>query len=184
MTPISQNQTNRRKEDQEMSLREEVRKNASDIHVLTVNITKLTTVVESAEKRRDSDMAILSKAVDNISGLKEHMGQALGIEKDITELRSALAELKGDIRTVRHDLNNATNAISGIALLGEKVNGLSSDFTTVQDKVNSFEKWKDKIDGAGGALKGVGSALWAVFGAATLAVCYFVLKDFFKDGGM
>ena len=162
-----------------MTAEDDVRKNTQDIHTLTVNMTRLTTIVENSEKRHDSDMVMMKEAVQGISRLNERIGATVGMEKDISSMRDMLGELKGDTRTLRHDLNNALNAINGITALGEKLNEATSTIAAQGAKIEALESWRDRLDGAGGALKGVGSALWAVFGTGIIAIGFFVFRAYF-----
>ncbi|AWM37011.1 hypothetical protein GobsT_50920 [Gemmata obscuriglobus] len=132
-----------------MTVEEDVRKNSKDIHELTVNVTRLATIVENSEKRHDSDMDVMKEAVQGISRLNERIGATVGMEKDIASMRETMAEQKGDIRTIRHDLNNALNAITGISIVNEKLNEATSTIAAQGAKIEGLESWRDKMDGAG-----------------------------------
>jgi len=163
-----------------MTTEEEVRKNTNDIHALTINVTRIATIVETSEKRHDSDMEMMKEAVRGISQLNERIGVTTGMERDITALRDLIAEQKGDLRTIRHDLNNALNALPAVGMVNEKLNEATSTIAAQGAKIEALESWRDKLDGAGGALKGVGAALWGVFGTGITAIGFFIFKAYFS----
>lgn len=132
-----------------MAVDEDLRKNTQDIHALTVNVTRLATIVENAEKRTDTLMGVIQEAVTGINRLNERMGATVGMEKDIATMRDTMAEQKGDIRTIRHDLANAMNAITGIGIVNEKLNEATSTIAAQGAKIEGLESWRDKLDGAG-----------------------------------
>lgn len=166
-----------------MTVEDDVRKNSDDIHTLTVNVTRLATIVENSEKRHDSDFEMMKEAVKGISRLNERITATVSMEKDIAEMRGLIAEQKGDVRTIRHDLNNALNSLNGIGILGEKLNDATSAIAAQGAKIEALETWRNKLDGAGGALRLAGSALWALVGSGVVALGYFAFRQFFGGGG-
>lgn len=125
-----------------MTVEEDTRKNTNDIHALTVNVARLTTIVENAEKRHDSEMVTMKEAIQGINRLNERIG-------DVSGMRELVSELKGDVRTIRHDLTNAMNAINGISLVNEKLNDATSQIAAQGAKIEGLESFRDKLDGAG-----------------------------------
>ena len=192
-----------------MATEDDVKKNRADIHTLTVNVTRLATIVENAEKRHDTDMEVMKEAIRGISRLNERIGATVGMEKDIAGIRDTLAEQKGDIRTIRHDLNNALNAITGIAIVSEKLNEATAALAAQGAKVEGLESWRDRLDGSGvaglakrvddlerrdsrrdgamGALASGARTFWSVFDTpvwvAATAVGVWLLTQMFGRGG-
>lgn len=159
-------------------------KNTNDIQELALSVTRLTTLVESSEKRRESDMQVFREAANGITRLNERIGGLVGIEKDIAVLTGFMSEQKADTRALRHDVNGLTNALQGIPILGEKVNDINKTLATHGAKIEALETWRDKFDGgretAGWFVRG----FWAIFGTAILTGLYFIVSLFVaKNGG-
>lgn len=149
----------------------------TDIQTLVVSVTRLSVMMENAEKRHDSDIRLITDAVKGINNLQEKVAATLNMEKDITSVREAVLELKGDIRTARHDLNTALNTLQAIPLL-QKITAEN------RVKIEALETWRDEIKGAATATGTIIKGAWAVFGAAILGAAYFLAKLFFHNGGM
>jgi hypothetical protein len=164
-----------------MDLESEVRKNTTDINALTVNVTRIATLVENSEKRHDSDLEMMKEAVSGISRLNDRIGATVGMERDIAGIKDVLGEKTGDIRTIRHDLNNVLNAMNGITQLNDKIGDNAKATATLAAKVESLEAWRNKADGAGWAAAGLGKVMWSFFGAAVMALGYFVIRSFFRE---
>lgn len=162
---------------------QQTQRNTDDIHELTVNVTRLTSLVENSEKRRQEDAVVLRETAAGINKLGERIAGLVSLEKDIHALHQSLSDQRGDIRTLRHDLNNIAQAMNGMPILGEKAAEAARTLATHGAKIEALETWRDQLDGARGTLKWVGRALWAVFGSGILAVGYFILQLFLTGRG-
>lgn len=147
-------------------------KNAEDIKQLTVTVTRIATIVENAENRYQNDIAVIRQAMENISKLNERFGSVVSMEKDI-------GTLTGDVRTIRHDLNNVINGMKAIDILATRVTDNEKDISSHEARITNIETWKNQHDGATGAFKGIAKALWAVFGTGIVAIGGFILYMFF-----
>lgn len=155
---------------------EQTQRNTDDIHALTVNVTRIATLVEQSEKARASEREMLTQAIGSINKLNERIGSILSLEKEIAALTTSLAEKNGDIRTVKHDLANLSHAMSAMPIFNDRI-------AKHDTKIEVLEKWQDNFDGARGALSWVGHAVWGVFGTGFLTLCYFVIKLFVTSNG-
>ena len=162
-----------------MALEQVVQQNTSDIKQLTINITRLATMMENSEKRHDGDMDDVKELTVGINKLTERINAVVNMEKDISAIRDALSDKTGDIRTLRHDLNNMANAMGGITLLNEKLNELSKTVAEQGVEISALKTWRNKMEGAGSAIKGMGAALWALMGAGVCALLAYLIKLFF-----
>lgn len=172
-----------------MDLEPQVAKNTADIAAVTNTVTRLATVQENAEKQRIEDRDMLRKLVDRLTDVSEKMGVTVVMQANIERLVEMQGELKGDLRALRHDHNNTKQAAQGLPILGDKLSeaerrvaALNVRGDALEGRIAAVEAWRNKMDGAGGAIKTIGSAMWAVFGAGVLALGYFVLKLFLKGG--
>lgn len=177
-----------------MAEAEDIRKNTQDIHLLTVNVTRLATIVENSEKRHDSDLDIMKEAVQGIARLNDRIGATVGMEKDIASMRETMAEQKGDVRTIRHDLNSALNAVNGIGAVNEKLNDATSTIAAqgariegLADRVNNIEKGNASRDGKVAGIQGAARTFWSVFSTpiwvAVTAVAVWVLSGMYGGKG-
>lgn len=156
-------------------IEQDLKQAQSDIQTLVVSVTKLSVMMENAEKRHDTDVKLISDAVKGINALQEKVATAINLEKDINIVRESLLELKGDIRTARHDLNTALNTLQAIPVMNKQL-------AEQAVKIEALETWRDEIKGAANAGAWIGRVLWAVFGTGFLAVAFFVLKSYFSGG--
>src|SRR5206468_1617989 len=101
----------------------------------------------------------------------------------IATLREVMSDKTGDIRTIRHDLNNVLNAVTGLTLLNEKISEINKNIAAHGAKIEALEGWRDKAEGAAGAVKVMANIFWALFGGAIMTSVYFLAKLFFTVGG-
>lgn len=153
-----------------------VQKNTDDIQTLVISVTKLSTMMENVEKRHDSDLGMIRDAVQGINSLQQKLSATLGMEKDISAVREMVLELKGDVRTARHDLNTALNVLQAVPILNEKILDVNAKLAAAIVKVEALETWRDKVSGAASATGLIIKSAWAVFGAAILAIGYAVVQ--------
>lgn len=162
----------------------QTQRNTDDIHQLSLSVAKLTATVEASDKRRENDMQLFRDAATNLTRLNERIGAMVGIEKDIAVLTGFVQEQKGDIRTLRHDLNSVANAMQGLPILGEKINEVNKTLATHEAKIEALETWRDKIEGGKATAGWIVRAFWAVFGTAILAGLGFIISLIVtKNGG-
>lgn len=154
-----------------VSMQDDIKKNTRDIHDLTVVVTRLATIVENSEKRHDSDMVMMREALGSISRLNERIGATLSIEKDIVSIRETLGDRTGDVRTLRHDLNTAMNALQLLPGMNEKI-------AIATGKIEAMEKWRDNFDGAKSATKTGVHALWAFVSVGGLGLIAWLVNMF------
>lgn len=147
-----------------------------DIKTLVVSVTRLSVMMENSEKRHDADIKLITDAVRGINGLQEKVAATLNLEKDIAIVRDSLSEIKGDVRTTRHDLNNALQTLHALPVMQKLIaeQGI---------KIEGLETWRDEIKGAASAAGAIAKGAWAIFGAGLLALGYSVLKIFFGSTG-
>lgn len=162
------------------NLREDVKQNTADIKELVQQVTRVATLVESAEKRHEQDMSVLRELFEKVNGLNQRMGATIGLEKDIAAIRETTIEIKGKLeaetRTLRHDLNTALNVQQAVPIHGQKI-------TRLETEVAALNKWKDEFTGAAKASGAWVKTIWAVLGTAVLALGGFLAKIFFTHGG-
>lgn len=151
-------------------------KNTSDIQELALSVTRLTTLVESSEKRRDGDMQVFREAATGITRLNERIGGLVGIEKDIAVLTGFISEQKADARALRHDVNGLTNTLQGIPILSEKISEVNKTLATHEAKIEALETWRDRIEGGKATANWIVRAFWAVFGTGIMAGLYFLAQ--------
>ena len=162
----------------------QTQKNTDDIHHLSLSVERLTATVEASEKRREGDMQLFRDAANNLTKLNERIGALVGIEKDIAALTGFVNEQKGDLRTLRHDLNNISNAMQGMPVLGEKINEVNKTLAAHEAKIEALETWRDKFDGGRETVGWLVRGFWAVFGTGILAGLYMIVQLFMtKSGG-
>lgn len=163
---------------------QQTERNTSDIQDLTINVTRLATMMENSEKQRDGDMQVLRDAAAGIARLNERISGMVGIEKDIAVLGNLANESKGDVRALRHDINGIMNTLQAMPLLSEKLSETNKVLAAHTSKIEALETWRDNFEGGKSALGWVANALWAVFGSAIMAGLYFFVKLFVaKTGG-
>jgi hypothetical protein len=159
-----------------LGMEKDIEQAQQDIKTLVVNVTRLSVMMENSEKRHDEDMKLISEAVRGINGLQQKVASTLNLDKDIVMINEKLGEIKGDVRTTRHDLNTALNALQALPIMQKLIaeQGI---------KIETLETWRDEIKGASSAVGTIMKGAWAVFGAGALALGYALLKLFFGGSG-
>lgn len=191
-----------------MNLEEDVRSNTRDIQALTNTVTRLVAMHESAEKRHETDMVTIRDAVKSIQDLNQKMTATIGMQKDIEGMTEKMAECREEIRVLRHDVRSFESVSELVSIvnrevaearskitslertvgdnarriekLTEQMSDVTSNQASAQTEIKALTAWKDKVEAATGAVKGVGKAFWAVFGAGILGVGYFILQKYFQ----
>lgn len=176
-----------------VKLEEQTYKNSEDIHELTVSVTRIATIQENSEKRRDRDMEMFREAVTSINKLNERVSGYISMEKDIATLRELLSEKMSDIRTIRHDVNNMSNTLTGLPIINEKLGDASKAIAervkvdeAIDARVIALEAWKNKAEGGALAIKTGAIALWSMGGSMIITLLWSFLKSYFsqKTGGV
>lgn len=166
-----------------MTVEDDVKKNSADIQSLTVNMTRLAVIVENSEKRHDSDMGTIKEAVQGIQRLNERIGETIGMERDISAIKDTIAEKTGDIRTIRHDVNTILTALKAIEILNDKIAENAKLTAGHTAEIDALKAWRDRVDGATGAVKIVAYGFWLIFGSGIVAGGYFLIKLFVSNSG-
>lgn len=166
-----------------MDLEKQVETNVSDIKELTVQMTRLATIVEQTEKNRATDTLAIHDVAQSMNLLNDKIGNALSMSKDIEAIRATLAERTQELGGVRHDIKNALQALQTIPLLKEKTNEIDKAVGILQTQIGALNTWRDKADGAGDAVKLMASVFWTMFGGLIVAGVIWVVKHF-SAGGM
>jgi len=157
-----------------------VEKNTSDIQDLTVQVTRIATIVENQERRHFDDVATMKEALAGINKINDNLPRIFSLEKDFSSIEKSLAELKADIRVNKHDINTIMNAQQGMTLLDRSLSNLTVRTDDNSKRIGELEVLRNKFDG-GAAVAVTGSRIfWAVFSLGTLGgvcgVAYFLLK--------
>lgn len=156
----------------------EIKKNTSDIQALTLQMTRLATIVEQTEKNRDKDGASIHEVAQSIASMNEKIGSALSMSKDILAIREKLAERSQELSGLRHDVKNIDQALQAIPLLKEKVSQIDKQQGIDRTDIDALQKWRDQIDGGGRALKGMAIALWTMFGGVIIGGAFWLIEHF------
>lgn len=159
-----------------VDLEQQTQQNTKDIHTLTIQVNKLATIVEFAEKHHESDRQDMRDVVSGLKGLNEKIGA-------LANLQEKIGLMTGEIGKLRHDIKNLENAQSGIPMLRDKLTYNEKGVADHETRLAAIEKWRDRKDGAAGAVNWLLHGFWAVFGSAILAVVGFVLWLFFNHKG-
>ena len=139
-----------------------------DLQDVKVLVARISTMQENSEKRIDTLTDVTLDAVNGMNRLSERMTATVGMEKDIGAMRDTLSELKGDTRTLRHDMNNVANAIAGIAVVNEKLNEATSTIAAqgakiegIADRVSKIETTNANRDGKEAGFQGAAKTFWS-----------------------
>ena len=159
-----------------MTTEDEVRKITTDLQSVTILVARLGTMQENSEKRIDTLTGVTQEAVNGMNRLNERMSATVGMERDIAGIKETLGERFGDIRAIRHDLNNVLTSMGGIPILNDKINENAKLLAAQGVKIEALETWRDKVDGAAGAVAIMGKVFWAVFGGAIITGIYVVVQ--------
>jgi hypothetical protein len=146
-------------------------KNTNDIQALALQVTRVVTIVENSEKRHEGDVNMWREAIAGISKLNESVSKTLLLEKDVAAAKETMAELKSDIRVVRHDVGNLQNAQNAIPIHQAAIAKLEA-------KIIALEVIRDKISGGAMALGFGSKVLWTVFGGAIIALGGYLIDTY------
>lgn len=156
-----------------MEVEVETRQNTRDISALTNTVTRLATIVEQSEKRNDEDRGTMREIFSNLKGLNDKVG----VFTTVSEKVSALSEQQG---ALRHDIKNIQQGMQALPLLKNREGELDKFVAGHEIRLKTIETWKDKHDGAAGAIKIVIHLLWAVFGSGITAMGFYFMSDYFN----
>lgn len=138
-------------------------RNAMDIATLTIQVVKLATLVEQAEKRREEDLkrqeedrALARQMIESIEKLKDGLGSALGLQKEVLQLSE-------DMRVLRHDIKQLMSGQAAIAIV-DKVN---AEYGV---RLDILEKDLSEMRGAWKFAK----AAWVVLAGGGVAVLAYI----------
>lgn len=144
----------------------QTQQNSADIKELTISVTRVVTMVESSEKRHDGDMEVVKRLALGIEQMTEKMSILPMLNEKVTNTMASL-QAQGE-RLERMSLKIESNT-KDITNQGKQV-------ATVETQVGALETWRNKLDGAGGAIKGIAYVLWAIFGTALVSGGYFLIQ--------
>lgn len=150
----------------DQALQLKVEQHSTDIKELTVNVSKLATIVEYSEKDKQQDRETMRDVARTLSSLSEKIHGLLGIEKELTQCIKEIA-------TVRHDLASTASTVNGLAPLLERT-------TKIETEVDHLKSLKDKLEGGAVVIGWVTKIAWALGGAGFLALITFLVKLYFN----
>lgn len=156
-----------------MEIEVETRQNTRDISALAINVTRLTTLVESGEKRHAEDRQTMRDIFDGLKTLNDKIG-------GVTAMQDKIAELSSQLGGIKHDIKNLDSVMQGLPMVKKDVVENEKAIAAHDTRLDALELWKNKHDGATGAVKVFIHVLWAVFGSGVTAMCFYFLSDFFQ----
>ena len=113
--------------------------------------------------------------VSELKSLNDKITSMAGVQKE-------MSTLGGEVGKLRHDLRNAENAINGMPLLQKMITENQNKIAALTAQTAELMKWKDKHEGAAGAIASAAKALWTLFGGGVMALGYFLLRAYFTPG--
>lgn len=147
-------------------IEEKLTKNTEDISKLAVNMAELTQIVKHTEQRHNESMTAVRETMESIQKL---------IEKDIESLKTGYADIKGDIRTLKHDLNTAFNVLNAFPAVTKQA-------TETATKVEALEKWQGAFNASINTSKVWINVLWILFGSGLASVVWAVVMHYASGG--
>jgi chromosome segregation ATPase len=159
-----------------MPLDEETRQNTRDIASLAATVGKLATTVEYTEKSHEEDRKSVKELATELRTLNDKLGSMNGVQKE-------LGTLAGEVGKLRHDLKNTEQAQQAIPLIKEYVAKVDKQVADHETRVDILEKWKERSDGATGAVRVIIHALWAFASIGGLSFLAWLLRSWSKVGG-
>lgn len=160
-----------------MEVEFEVRQNTRDIANLTNTVTRVATLVESGEKRHEEDRQSMRDIYGSLKQLNEKIGNFTGMQDKVTDISTQMGGL-------RHDVKNLENGMQAIPLLKNKEVENEKFISNHELRIAELEKFKNKHDGATGAVRIMIHGVWAVFGGMITMMAMYFFSDFFRHTPM
>lgn len=159
-----------------VELDKQVYDNTRDINNIALNVVKLTTLMEGAEKRYIDDHQNFKDAIKNISKLHEQIQSVMVLDKDIAAVKELYLEQKAEIGTLRHDVRNVQNSQGGYTVILEKISNITSDIAGLTEitkaqgeSVKSLQSARDRVIGGAEVIGFGGKIFWTLFGGTIIS---------------
>lgn len=156
-----------------MEVEFEVRQNTRDIANLTNTVTRVATLVESGEKRHEEDRQSMRDIFSGLKQLNDKIGNFTGMQEKVVDISTQMGGL-------RHDVKNLEQGMQAIPLLKNKEVENEKFIGNHELRIAELEKFKNKHDGATGAVRLMIHVLWAVFGSVITTMAFYFMSDFFR----
>jgi len=166
-----------------MDIETMVRENSKEINSLAVNMSRLTQIVESGEKRYEKDAALQRDMVDGINKLNEKMATQNALQQQIMDLKEDLLEKHSDWRTTAHDVKMLIQGSGGLAVLGDKITQATALLTAITTKVDAHDTIFKEAAGAGKVSRLLWHIITAVVSGAGVAVTVYATMRSGAVGG-
>lgn len=158
-----------------MNVEQETRQNTKDIASLAATVGKLATVFEYSEKAHEKDRRNLEAITAELRTLNDKLTGMNGVQKEI-------GTLMGEVGKLRHDIKNMEQPLAAIPLIKEALAGADKKSSDHEIRIDFLEKWKERSDGATGAVKIIIHMLWAFVAAGGLSFIAW-MAGLFNSGG-
>lgn len=113
-------------------------KHDGDISSLTVQLTRLATIVENSEKQRLEDNGAFKNALIDIRQISDNMSKVLVLQTEFGTLKDLTAELKNLVKNHDHSIGTLKNANLMLPDLKERIIANSNKIDHVAEKSLDF----------------------------------------------
>ncbi len=155
----------------ELAVLQETRQNTKDIAALAATVDKLATVFQYAEKAHEEDRKDLKEITTELRTLNEKLSGMNGVQKE-------LGALTGEVGKLRHDLKTAETVLQAVPLIKESLVSSSEKSDEQERRIDGLEKWKERTDGAAGAVRVIIHAIWAFVSIGGLGFIGWIMGAF------
>jgi len=156
------------------ALTTKVERNSTDIHLLTVQVVELATMMKNSEKRYEAGQDGIKAMAEGIDRLNEKFSGIMSLSKDVVLLKEMLGEIKGDVRVNKHDITNLQQSTEALKIFQGKLEAFAERITASETRLGVLETRAIEMKGGATVIR----FLWATFGSIFLLFVGYLFVQF------